>query len=133
MRKLTSAGIGLALAALLAPQSVWAQGDLSVTESAIARDVVDRMPVDADSTFSAGVGRLYCLTRINGADGETTVHHVWFHGDEERADIELRIGASAWRTWSNKAIMAEWTGDWRVEVRDADGNVLETIRFTVVG
>ena len=27
--------------------------------------------------------------------------------------------------------MPEWTGDWRVEVRDSRGNVLETIRFTV--
>ena len=29
--------------------------------------------------------------------------------------------------------MPEWTGDWRVEVRDSRGNVLETIRFTVRG
>ena len=133
MRNLTNAGMGLALMTLLASQNVWAQAELTVTESAISRDVVDRMPVDADTTFASDVGRLYCWTRISGAEGETTVHHVWFHGDEERADLELRVGASPWRTWSNKAIVPEWTGDWRVEVRDADGNVLETIRFTVGG
>ena len=72
-------------------------------------------------------------TRIEGADGETTIHHVWIHGDVERADLELRIGGSPWRTWSNKAIPPEWAGDWRVEVRDAAGNVLETIRFAVGG
>ncbi len=133
MRKLTNAGMGLALIALLTPQTLWAQAELTVTESAISRDVVDRMPVGADTTFTSDVGRLYCWTRITGAEGETTVHHVWIHGDEERADLELRVGASPWRTWSNKAIVPEWTGDWRVEVRDADGNELETIRFTVGG
>ena len=133
MRILTNAGIGLALMTLLTPQNVWAQAELTVTESAISRDVVDRMPVDANTTFPSDVGRLYCWTRITGAEGETTVHHVWIHGDEERADLELNVGAASWRTWSNKAIVPEWTGDWRVEVRDANGNVLETIRFTVGG
>ena len=133
MRTLSNAAIGLSLVTLLTPLNVRAQAELTVTESAISRDVVDRMPVDADTTFASDVGRLYCWTRITGAEGQTTVHHVWIHGDEERADLELNVGAASWRTWSNKAIMAEWTGDWRVEVRDADGNVLETIRFTVSG
>lgn len=133
MRTLSNAAIGFALITLLTPQHVWAQTELTVSESAISRDVVDRVPVDADTTFPADVGRLYYWTRIDGAEGDTTVHHVWFHGDEERADLELRVGASSWRTWSTKTIMPEWTGDWRVEVRDAEGNVLETIRFTVGG
>ena len=133
MQALTNAGIGLALTALLTPPSALAQTELTVVESAIARDVVDRAPVDVNTMFSADVGRLYCWTRIDGAEEATTVHHVWFHGDEERADLELRVGASSWRTWSNKAIPLQWTGEWRVEVRDAEGNVLETIRFTVGG
>lgn len=116
--------IGLAL-----PGSVRAQ--LSVEESAIALDVIDRMPVGSDSSFVASVGLVYCWTRVAGAEGEVAIHHVWFHGDQEMADIELRIGGSPWRTWSSKAIVPEWTGDWRVEVRDSAGNVIETIRFTV--
>lgn len=115
--------IGLAL-----PGAVGAQ--VSVEESAVALAVVDRQPEGADSTFTADVGRLYCWTRVEGAEG-TTIHHVWFHGDEEMADVALNIGGSPWRTWSNKAIVADWTGAWRVEVRDATGNVLETIRFTI--
>jgi hypothetical protein len=116
--------IGLAMPATASAQ-------LTVEESSVALDVIDRMPVGADSTFVPSVGRLYAWMRIAGAEGETTVRHVWFWGDEEMADIELRLGGSPWRTWSNKAIMAEWTGDWRVEVQDAAGTVIDTIRFTV--
>lgn len=131
MRTLTTTVMALALAALLAPQVASAQNGLTVTESSVATNVVDRMPSGVATTFPASVGRVYAWTRIQGAEGATTIHHVWIHGEIERADQELRIGGSPWRTWSNKAIPPEWSGSWRVEVRDADGNVLETIRFTV--
>ncbi len=121
--------IPMVVIGLAVPGGVRAQ--LSVEESAIALDVIDRMPVGSDSTFVASVGRVYCWTLVAGAEGEVAIHHVWFQGDQEMADIELRIGGSPWRTWSNKAIVPEWTGAWRVEVRDSAGNVIETIRFTV--
>ena len=132
MKSLTTTVIGFALVALLAPISVSAQS-LSVSESSVATNVVDRMPTGVANMFMSSVERVYAWTRIEGADGETTIHHVWIHDGVERADLELRIGGSPWRTWSNKAIMPEWTGDWRVEVRDGGGNVLETLRFTVGG
>ena len=121
--------IPMVVIGLAVPGAVRAQ--LSVEESSIALDVIDRMPVGSDSTFVASVGRVFCWTRVAGAEGEVAIHHVWFHGDQEMADTELRIGGSPWRTWSNKAIVPEWTGAWRVEVRDSAGNVIETIRFTV--
>ncbi len=108
-----------------------AQAQLAVDESAIALDVIDRMPVGADSTFTAGVERLSCWTRVSGVEVAATLHHVWIWNDQEMADVVLDIAGSPWRTFSNKAIMADWTGDWRVEVRDDTGNVIETIRFTV--
>lgn len=121
--------IPMVVIGLAVPGAVRAQ--LSVEESAIALDVIDRMPVGSDSTFVASVGNVYCWTLVAGAEGEVAIHHVWFHGDQEMADMELRIGGSPWRTWSSKAIVPEWTGDWRVEVRDSAGTVIETIRFTV--
>ena len=108
-----------------------AQEGLAVEESTIARDVVDRMPVEPGATFTADVGRLFCWTRITGAEGSTSVRHVWFLEDQEMADVELNVGGSSWRTHSSKAIVPEWTGNWRVEVRDSSGNVLETIRFSI--
>ena len=131
MKSLTTAVIGFALAAMLAPQGASAQRGLAVAESSVSTNVVDRMPTGVAMTFGADVERVYAWTRIEGAAGETTIHHVWIHDGVERADLELRIGGSPWRTWSNKAIPPEWAGDWRVEVRDGSGNVLDTMQFTV--
>lgn len=113
-----------------APATALAQ--MSV-EAVVALEVVDREPVQAGTAFTAQDGlRIWCWTRVSGApETGTTLHHVWIRGDQEMADVTLNIGASSWRTWSNKAIPPEWAGDWRVEVRDADGTVLQTVNFTV--
>ena len=122
---------GGGLAGLLARKGVSAQSGLTGPGASVARMGVDGMPSGVAMPVPADVGRISAWTRIQGADENTMIHHVWSHGGVERADVELRIGGSPWRTWSDKAIVPEWTGDWRVEVRDAGGNVLETIRFRV--
>lgn len=99
-------------------------------EAVLARSVMDRMPQDTGSAFPPAVGELILWTRVTGADGQT-VNHVWFHGDTEVANIPLTIGGSPWRTWSRKTIPAEMTGPWHVEIRDAAGNVIKRIDFTV--
>ncbi len=123
----------LIAAVVFAGLPAMASAQMSV-EAVVATDVVDREPVGADSAFAADVGRVWCWTRVTGApEMGTTLHHVWIRDGEELADVELTIGGSSWRTWSNKAIPPEWAGAWRVEIRDAEGTVLETVSFTVGG
>lgn len=106
---------------------------LTLEDAVIARSVVDRAPQDSGTTFPADVGQLICFTRIAGGSSGSpgTIHHVWFHGDTQVADVELAVSGSPWRTWSRKTIPADWTGAWHVEVRDASGTVLKRIEFTV--
>lgn len=105
--------------------------DLSVAQGVITTQVVDRAPVDAVETYPASVGKLYCFTRIVGAAEPTTITQVWYRGDREMARVELPVRSSDWRTWSSKRILPSWSGDWRVEVLDAAGKVLQTIPFTL--
>jgi len=103
--------------------------DVSV-DAVLARNVIDRAPQDTGTAFPAEVGSVVLWTRVTGADGQT-LSHVWFYGDTEVGNVPLTIGGSPWRTWSRKTIPAEATGAWHVEVRDAAGNVLKRIDFTV--
>ena len=135
----TSLTIALVAAAPLAAQDTTAAAAapaapaaaLSVTEAVVARSIVDRAPQDTGSAFPGDVAQLVFFTRISGSAGESTIHHVWFHGEEQVADVELHVGGSPWRTWSRKTVPAEWTGAWHVEVRDANGAVLQRVDFTV--
>ena len=102
-------------------------------EAVLTRMVLDRVPQDtvASIPVPAGTDSVFLWTRVTGADPGTVIHHVWYHGETQVADVELTVGGSPWRTWSKKTIPADFTGAWRVEVKDAAGNVLQTVQFTV--
>jgi hypothetical protein len=100
-------------------------------ELVIATAVVDREPAGAGTSFPADVGQLFAWTRVTGA-ADMTIELVWRYpaGDIE-AVVPLEIGGSPWRTWSSKVIPAEWAGQWTIEVRDAQGNVISSANVTV--
>lgn len=118
--------LAIAGAFAVAPGAASAQ---VTVEAEIAEAVVDRMPQNPSDSFPAEVGSVVCWTRVTGAEG-STIQHVWIHGESE-FPVTLEVGGSPWRTWSTKQIPPEWTGEWRVEIRDAAGNLLDTRSFTV--
>jgi hypothetical protein len=107
------------------------QDKIEVAAAAICKDVVDREAVDVGTRFPNSVQRLYCYTKIVGADQPTEIVHVWNYGDVERARITLSVKSSNWRTFSSKVIQAHEIGAWRVDVLDTAGNLLKTIDFEV--
>ncbi|MFA5517517.1 MAG: DUF2914 domain-containing protein, partial [Desulfuromonadales bacterium] len=82
-------------------------------------------------TYPVNVDKIYCFTRLVGAEEDTTVTHVWYYGGEEMSRMTLPVRSSDWRTWSSKNILPEWTGDWRVEVLSAEGKLLMTLPFVL--
>lgn len=102
-----------------------------VDELAVCTAVENREPVAADTSFSADVGTLYCFTKVSGAAADSSISHVWYHNDKEMARIKLNVKADAWRTWSSKRIVEDWTGKWHVDVESAAGDVLATKAFVI--
>ena len=111
--------------------TVMAQNSIEVAEAVISRDVIDREPVNAGSSFYSSVGKLYCFTKIVGADTPVRITHVWYFGDTERASLSLSVRSASWRTFSSKRIQAHEVGDWHVEILGPDGDVLETVKFKI--
>jgi len=105
--------------------------NLQVEVATVSKDVVDRAPVEAGSSFPASVGKLFCFTKITGALNPTHVTHVWSFDGTERARVELEVNSPSWRTYSSKIIENHEVGAWRVEVVDSAGNVLQTLDFEV--
>ncbi|PWN06279.1 DUF2914 domain-containing protein [Rhodohalobacter mucosus] len=116
---------------LLAFQSVASGQTIAVEEFEFGTAVENRQIVNADSAFSADVGQVFCFTRITGAESETSVTHIWYLDGVEMATVELPVRGTDWRTWSSKTIFSDWTGEWSVDVLDAEGNMLMSKSFTV--
>ena len=104
---------------------------LEVAEGVITTGISDREPVDQVTSQPSSVGRLYCFTRVTGATMENSITHVWYWGDKEVARVELPVRSDNWRTWSSKQLLPEWTGDWHVDVLDANGAKLTSLVFSV--
>ena len=69
------------------------------------------------------------LTNVN-----TTVEHRWYHGNRVHQVMRLRVTASpgsGYRTFSSNTVSAERAGVWKVELRAADGSLLQEQRFVV--
>jgi hypothetical protein len=109
-----------------------ASDSLEVESAAICVNVVDREPVSAGRTFNIAVGKLYCFTKIVGAETPTTITHVWYYGDTERASVTLSVRAMSWRTQSSKILQPHEVGPWHVDVLAPSGKILRTIYFNVV-
>ena len=128
-----SSGICMAIISLclLIPFSSHAQqaGALSVESASICTGVANREAVDPGTSFAVSIGRLYCFSKIADIQESTDIVHVWYYGETERARISLVVNPPAWRTHSSKIIQAHEIGAWRVEILDASGNLLETLKF----
>ena len=76
-------------------------------------------------------GHLVFYTRLV-ADRSTSVVHRWYRGNEVRQSIRLDVPArrQGFRTFSRTTVTAS-EGEWRVELRTRDGQILHTERFTV--
>jgi hypothetical protein len=78
-------------------------------------------------------GPMFFYTRLKSTTA-TTIEHRWYQGDRLRQAVQLRIAANpgaGYRTYSRNAVSSERAGDWRVELRSADGTTLHEERFTV--
>ena len=78
-------------------------------------------------------GPMFFYTQVKSATA-TTIEHRWYEGDRMRRAVRLRVEANpgaGYRTYSRNTVSSERSGDWRVELRSADGTVLHEARFTV--
>ena len=105
--------------------------EITVSQAVVCQKIVDRMPVGSGDVIPAGTERVYCFTRIDGAQGETEITHNWYHKGALKASVVLPVRTSEWRTWSSKTLLPEWTGEWMVEVLSKDGTPLESLIFFV--
>ncbi|MBD1399384.1 DUF2914 domain-containing protein [Pelovirga terrestris] len=103
--------------------------DIQVVDVSITSAIENRMPVDNLEVYPADYGKLYCFTRIVGAEGETQVTHVWFYEDQEMARVTLPVQSADWRTFSSKRFLPQWIGQWSVVIEDQQGSSLAQVMF----
>jgi hypothetical protein len=103
----------------------------AVKRLVVGTGVENNEPVGAAETFPASTEKVYCFLEAGDIAKDTEATFVWFHGDKEmlKFSAPLKMGPR-WRTHANKNLR-ELKGDWKVEIRDANGNLVKEIKFKV--
>ncbi|MDY0190519.1 MAG: DUF2914 domain-containing protein [Desulfuromonas sp.] len=125
---LTVASVFMVMIALMWGTSSFA---VEIVDASITTQIINRAATDSLNTVPANVDKLYCYTRVVGAEEDTWITHVWYFGDKELARVRLDVSSSDWRTWSSKRIIPQWKGLWRVEVLDATGQPVLIVPFSI--
>jgi hypothetical protein len=86
------------------------------------RNVVDRMPVDRQSSAVLGDGKLMFFSQVQGMAGKSLLHRWKVNGKvvEER---RFPVAGDEWRTWSQLWLKSDYTGTITVEML-SDGKVI---------
>ena len=106
------------------------QSALVLEEIHMCTAVEDRQPSGVGTVFPDDLVKLYCFTKIAGAEDPTYVYHVWYFGNVEIARVKLPVKAKSWRTWSSKKLNMI-LGNGHVEIVSESGDILGKAEFEI--
>lgn len=113
------------------PKQAAADGHLQVVDAKATTGVEEREPTGETSSFTAG-DKATIWMAVRNPEGPSTLKMAWFVDDVEVDTMDIDVGKSwRWRTWAKRRVPK--AGAWKVEIRDGDDTVLETVNFTVNG
>ena len=105
---------------------------LQLNEIMICRGIYKRNPIKPGINFINNVDSLFCYTKISNSGPKQEVKHLWYFEGIEITSVAYNIKPSFnYRSWSQKTIYPNQTGQWRVDVIDSYDNVLGTRDFTI--
>ena len=104
---------------------------MSIVSLTVGTAVKNREPVGIAETFPSSTEKVICFLEAKDIAGDTEITFVWILNGKEllKTNMTLRAG-SRWRTRADKNLYSQ-KGDWKVEIRNAAGNVLKDVQFKV--
>ncbi|OGP69253.1 MAG: hypothetical protein A2170_03535 [Deltaproteobacteria bacterium RBG_13_53_10] len=104
---------------------------LTIARAVVGTGVENSEPTGAAETFPSSTEKVYCFIEATNIPKDTEVTFVWSQAGKEMSKFSLPLKkGSRWRTYAYKNIYG-MKGDWKVEIKDADGKLLKDVTFKV--
>lgn len=104
---------------------------LTLVKAIMCEGMKEFEPQNETIIFSATLGQAVCFTAFDPVPEKTEIYHNWFRRDRPDARFKLTLKPPRWATFSRITINNSDVGPWRVEITDANGTLLKTLRFSV--
>ena len=113
------------------PKAESAAKEMTLARAVVGTGVDNMEPVGAAEAFPAATEKVFCFIEANDIPKDMELSFVWSLGGKEVRTINLPVKAGPkWRTWAQKNVAGQ-KGDWKVEIKDAEGKVLKEVKFKV--
>ena len=103
----------------------------TVARLVVGTGVENREPTGVAETFPASTEKIYCFLEATNIAKDTEASFVWSLGGKEiwKMNLPLKMGPK-WRTNAFKSLRG-LKGDWKIEIKDAAGNLVKDVKFKV--
>jgi len=107
------------------------QVGMTIARLVVGTGVEKGEPVGVAEKFPATTEKVHCFLEAKNIPKDTEISFVWIHGQKEllKTTLPLKMG-SKWRTYAHKNLKG-LKGDWKVEIKDANGNLIKDVQFKV--
>ena len=104
---------------------------MKMVQAVICESIDNFKPVNPGVVFSISSGEVFCFSEFDPVFEKTHVLHQWYKKDKLIFTMRLIISPPKWASFSRIQIRDADKGPWRVEIHDADGTILKTLRFSM--
>jgi hypothetical protein len=104
---------------------------LHLSEAVICETLEAFTPLNPSVVFSVKTGSVMCFTAFDHVPKQTSIFHDWIRRDKLVFSKKLVLKTPRWSSVSSIQLREADKGPWRVEVRDAEGNFLRILRFSI--
>jgi hypothetical protein len=104
---------------------------LHLSEAVICETLEAFKPLNPSVVFSVRTGSVMCFTAFDHVPEQTSIFHDWIRQDKLVFRKKLILKPPRWSSVSSIQLREADKGVWRVEIRDADGNFLRILRFSI--
>lgn len=104
---------------------------LKLTQAAMCEEIRDYLPYNRAVVFGLAVGRVYCFTSFERIPTSTVIYHNWYRKDRLVTTKRFSLKPPEWATFSSIQLREADKGPWRVEIRDENNQLFQTVRFSI--
>jgi hypothetical protein len=104
---------------------------LHLSEAVICETLEAFKPLNPSVVFPVTAGSVMCFTAFDHVPEQTSIFHDWIRQDKLVFRKKLILKTPRWSSVSSIQLREADKGPWRVEVRDADGNYIHILRFSI--
>ena len=107
------------------------QEELQTAKAVMCESVQQSAPVNPAAVFSIELGKVACFTEFEQVRQHTVVRHKWYRKDNLISVKRLSVNPDHRFSSSSMQLRDADKGPWRVDVTDAEDNLLATLRFSI--